>query len=53
MLRLTSVAEAYGEDVWSWRLGAGVKSAGWRSDLRSDAAPAMVARKPITRESAL
>jgi hypothetical protein len=24
-LRLTSVAEAYGEDVWSWHRDAGVK----------------------------
>jgi hypothetical protein len=26
MPRLTRVAEAYGEVVWSWRRGAGVKS---------------------------
>src|SRR2546430_3347155 len=42
--RLTSVVIAYGEVVWSWRRGAGVK-------LRESATT--VARKPFTGESSL
>jgi len=43
-LRLTCVAQAYGEVVWSWRRGAGVK-------LREVFRVATVARKPFTGES--
>jgi hypothetical protein len=46
MLRLTSVAEAYGEVVWSGRRGAGVKFAGSESFSR-----AMVAKEPFATES--
>ena len=41
-LRLTSVADADGEVVWSWRRDAGVKPAG-------GIPPATVARKPVHR----
>jgi len=44
MLRLTSVTEAYGEVVWSWRPDAGVK-------LRGSIRAMTVARKPVTGES--
>jgi len=42
----TNGADAYGEDVWSRRRGAGVKSSGTTRE-------AMVARKPFTREGTL
>jgi hypothetical protein len=42
----TNVAEAYGEIVWFRRPDAGVKFCG-------KAREAMVARKPVTRESTL
>ncbi len=42
----TNGTNAYGEVVWSRRLGAGVKSVG-------QVPPATVARKPITGESTL
>ena len=44
--RLTSVAEAYGEVVWFWRRGAGVKSAGSESVLR-----ATEAKEPFSGKS--
>jgi hypothetical protein len=48
MAQLTSGARAYGEVVWSRRLDAGVKF------LRGSGFSGMtVARKPITRESAI
>ena len=43
-MRKTSAREAYGEVVWSWRRGAGVK-------LREVFRAATVARKPFTEES--
>ena len=43
---LTNGAETYGEIVWFWRPDAGVKFCG-------ESREAMVARKPVTRESAL
>jgi hypothetical protein len=46
MSRKTSVADADGEVVWFWRPDAGAKFAGVIPR-------AMVARKPVTRESAL
>jgi hypothetical protein len=44
--RLTSVAEAYGEVVWSWRRGAGVKST--RGESVSGATEA---KEPFSGES--
>jgi hypothetical protein len=38
--------DAYGEVVWFWRPDAGVKLCGFIRE-------AMVARKPVTRESAI
>ena len=43
---LTNGTDAYGEIVWFWRPDAGVKFCG---QVRG----AMVARKPVTRKSAL
>ena len=43
---LTNGADADGEVVWFWRPDAGVKFCG-------KSRQAMVARKPVTRESAL
>jgi len=45
MARWTCAPEAYGEVVWFWRRGAGVKL----REVHPHAA--MVARKPFTRES--
>jgi len=45
-LRLTSVAGADGEVVWSWRPGAGAKFA------EAKLLQMTVARKPVTGESA-
>jgi len=53
-LRLTSVADADGEVVWSWRPDAGVKWAvAHRSKWIERGIPPMtVANKPVTGESA-
>jgi hypothetical protein len=45
-LRLTSVADADGEVVWSWRPGAGAKFA------ETKPLQMTVANKPVTGESA-
>jgi len=44
--RKASAHDAYGEVVWSWRRGAGVKLAG-------SVPPTTVARKPFAGESTL
>ena len=46
MCRLTNGTDAYDEGVWFWRPDAGAKLCG-------QAREAMVARKPVTKESAL
>jgi hypothetical protein len=46
MSRLTRVAEAYGEVVWFWRRGAGVKWAG-------SVPPTTEAKEPFSGKSTL
>jgi len=45
-VRKTSARDAYGEVVWSWRRGAGVK-------LRGEICAATEAKEPFSGESSL